>query len=329
MKVLVPAPFYTAFSSIAKPPLRSTAPEQPQRTQTPQDWNFLPAAAVRPDGPNILAVGDGESKRKSHPGFSDRRAGKCCHAREEPTAGAAIATTRAPAYDQETCRPAPPRRAGEYTMNPPDDLTVRLNQLLRSDSVTDKEELYRLVQQELHNIARGLMKGERPGHTLQATALVNDAFVKLAGRKETGFADRKHFFCAAAEAMRRLLVDHARRRSAAVRGGDRRRQADVLLAEIAAPVATLGVDLLALDRALRTLEQLDPQRGRIFLLKYFSGHTVTEIAEILDLGEATVGRQLRAGKAWLRGEVERLRDDDAFRAEVRRLEEEAPHTDPD
>jgi RNA polymerase sigma factor (TIGR02999 family) len=213
-------------------------------------------------------------------------------------------------------------------MNPPDDLTVRLNQLLHSDSVADKEELYRLVQQELHNIAQGLMKGERPDHTLQATALVNDAFQKLAARKETEFADRKHFFCAAAESMRRLLVDYARRRSAAVGGGGRRR-ADVPLPDIAAPVGTLGVDLLALDRALHTLEQLDPQRGRIFLLKYFSGHTVTEIAEILDLGEATVGRQLRAGKAWLRGEVERLRDDDAFRAEVRRLEDEALHTDQD
>jgi RNA polymerase sigma-70 factor (ECF subfamily) len=221
-----------------------------------------------------------------------------------------------------------PARPGVYTMNPPDDLTVRPNQLLRSDSLTDKEELYRLVQQELHHIARGLMKGERPDHTLQATALVNDAFQRLAARQETGFADRKHFFCAAAEAMRRLLVDYARRRAAAVRGGDRRR-ADVALPEVAAPVGTLGVDLLALDHALRTLEQLDPQRGRIFVLKYFSGHTVTEIADILDLGEATVGRQLRAGKAWLRGEVERLRDDDAFQAEVRRLEEEALRTDQD
>ncbi|MEM6796954.1 MAG: sigma-70 family RNA polymerase sigma factor [Acidobacteriota bacterium] len=156
------------------------------------------------------------------------------------------------------------------------------------------EELTPIVYGELHRLARGYMRREPSGHLLQTTALVNEAFVRLAGA-EVGFRDREHFFALSARVMRRVLVDFARRRGAAKRGGDE--IAVTLDEELMAPLG--GAGLLELDDALRSLSELAPRQGYLVELKYFGGMTAAEMASFLGIGTATVERDLRAARAWL------------------------------
>lgn len=162
----------------------------------------------------------------------------------------------------------------------------------RSDAL---ERLVPLVYDELKVVARRLMAGERDGHTLQPTALLHEAYGRLVGA-EVEWSDRAHFFAVAAGTMRRVLVDHARRKGSARRGGGWKRQG--LTVEPAGPDES-PVDLLALDEVLRRLEVRDERKARVIEMHYFGGMSWEEIAEALGVSRATVAREIRLAKAWL------------------------------
>lgn len=172
------------------------------------------------------------------------------------------------------------------------------------------DELFERVYEELRGIARAFMARERGDHTLQPTAVVHEAYVRLLGASAPRWESRAHFFAAAAEAMRRILVDHARRKLARKRGGDWQRVESV---EIAEPDGEL-VDLLALDQALGRLESRDADLARVVKLRYFAGLTVEETARALDQSPRSVNRSWTAARAWLRRELTRgpvaTREDD-------------------
>jgi RNA polymerase sigma factor (TIGR02999 family) len=184
-------------------------------------------------------------------------------------------------------------------MTPGQDIT----QLLVAWSRGDEEALHRLmplVYAELHRMARQHMRRENHGHTLQATALVNEVYLRLVDQKRVRWQNRAHFFGIAGRLMRRILVDHARRRRAQRRGGPAVRLAiDESLVIAREP----PMDLVALDQALRNLETIDPRQGRVVELKYFAGMTIEEIAEVMSLSAATVTREWSTAKAWLAREL--------------------------
>ena len=179
-------------------------------------------------------------------------------------------------------------------------VTALLQQWSRGDRDA-LEKLTPLVYEELRGIAAGYMRDERPGHTLQATALVHEAYVRLIGQRRVSWQNRAHFLGVAAQLMRRILIDHARRRQAAKRGvgGALRLTAGVDVA--GAPEQDF--DLLAIDGALSRLEQLDAAQARIVELRFFGGLTVEETAEVAGVSTATVKREWRTARAWLRHEV--------------------------
>lgn len=152
-----------------------------------------------------------------------------------------------------------------------------------------------LVYRQLHRLARGAMRGERPGHTLQTTALVHEAFLGLAGA-QVNWADRAHFFAIAAQQMRRILVNHAEARRAAKRGGGAEHlPLDDALQVVGAPSAEIS----DLDDALRRLADVDLRKARVLELHYFGGMTYDEIAQVLQISTSTVDTELRFAKAWL------------------------------
>lgn len=155
------------------------------------------------------------------------------------------------------------------------------------------------VYDELRSLAAACLAGERPGHTLQATALVHEAYGRLVGT-EIPWEDRAHFFAVAAGTMRRILVDHARARSAQKRGGD---AVPVTLEEGLVAVGPRGDDLLALDEALERLTEFDERKARVVELRYFGGLNATEIGTVVGVAVATVQRDLRAARAWLHREL--------------------------
>jgi len=161
-------------------------------------------------------------------------------------------------------------------------------------------DLARLVYDELHAIARGLMRYERADHTLQATALVHEAFMRLFAGAEQDWEGRRHFFAVAATAMRRVLVDHARARAAEKRGGQRRR---VELDEPAVMVDDNLEQVLAIDQALVRLARLDQRQARIVELRFFAGLPEAEIADLLDVSTRTVKRDWRLARTWLHAEL--------------------------
>ncbi|MEM7583904.1 MAG: sigma-70 family RNA polymerase sigma factor [Acidobacteriota bacterium] len=171
---------------------------------------------------------------------------------------------------------------------------TRLLSAWRGGDEAALEALTPLVYQELHRLARGYMRRESEGHLLQATALVNEAFVRLVGA-EIGFRDREHFFALAAKVMRRVLVDFARRRAADKRGGD----ATALTLDEERMTPLTSASLLELDDALRSLAGLEPRQSRMVELRYFGGMTAAEISSYLEVSTATVERDLRAARAWL------------------------------
>jgi RNA polymerase sigma factor (TIGR02999 family) len=151
------------------------------------------------------------------------------------------------------------------------------------------------VYGELRRLAAQYLRRERQGHTLQATALVHEAFVKLVDQ-QAAWRNRAHFFGVAAQLMRRILVDHARSRAADKRGGG---IPHLALEEALVPAAALDIDLLALDEALTRLAALDPQQARIVELKFFGGLTLDETAAVLHVSAATVSRDWTIARAWL------------------------------
>jgi RNA polymerase sigma factor (TIGR02999 family) len=175
--------------------------------------------------------------------------------------------------------------------------------LLRRWSDGEQEVLDRLLPEihaELRKLAASYLRRERPDHTLQATALVNEAFLKLVDQRSVGWQNRAHFFGIAAQLMRRILVDHARAHHAAKRGsGEARLSLDE--ATVAAPEA--DVDVLALDEALTRLAAVDPQQSRVVELRYFGGLTMEETAVALRISPATVGREWTLARAWLFAEL--------------------------
>jgi len=162
------------------------------------------------------------------------------------------------------------------------------------------DRLMPLVYAELRSLARRYLRRERSDHTLQATALVHEAYLRLVDQSGVTWQNRAHFFGVAAQAMRRILVDHARRHHAAKRGGPAFK---VSLDDVMIAATERSDDLLALDDALTRLAELDPRQGRIVELRLFSGLTVEETADALGISPATVKREWTSAKAWLTREV--------------------------
>jgi RNA polymerase sigma factor (TIGR02999 family) len=158
------------------------------------------------------------------------------------------------------------------------------------------EKLIPLVQPELHRLAHHYMSRERAGHTLQTTALLDEAYLLLVDHTKRNWQNRTHFVAAAAQLMRRIMVDHARERHALKRGGG---PLKVTLDEAAAVTETRSEELLALDDALERLAAQDPRKSQIVELRYFGGLTVEETAEFLKLSQRTVEREWNMAKAWL------------------------------
>jgi len=157
------------------------------------------------------------------------------------------------------------------------------------------------VYQELHRLARAYMVRETPGHTLQTTALINEAYIRLIQAKHVQWRDRAHFFALSAKLMRRVLVDFARSRRAQKRGG----AAHAIPLEEAADVAPRkGVDLIALDSALEKLAAIDPRKSQIIELRFFGGLSVDETAEVLKIAPSTIHSDLDKAKLWLLREIE-------------------------
>jgi RNA polymerase sigma factor (TIGR02999 family) len=176
-----------------------------------------------------------------------------------------------------------------------------LTQLLIAWSQGDAralEQLTPLVYAELRKLAHRYMNRERAGHTLQTTAVVHEAFLRLLGNPQEKWQNRSHFYAIAAQMMRRILVDYARANLRAKRGGEATR---VAIEDIDAPVAdvALNPDVIALDEALEKLTEIDPRRGRVVELRFFGGLSVEETAHVLQVAPDTVVRDWRVAKAWL------------------------------
>ncbi|MCU1290549.1 MAG: polymerase sigma factor [Acidobacteria bacterium] len=158
-----------------------------------------------------------------------------------------------------------------------------------------------LIYDELRKLAGNYLRRERVSHTLQPTALVHEAYIKLIDQKQVRWQNRAHFFGIAAQIMRRLLVDHARKHTADKRGGEIEKLP--LEEEILVVSNEKSAELLALDEALENLEKLDAQKAKIVELRYFGGLSIEETAEVLGVSVATVNRQWRMAKAWLYGQI--------------------------
>jgi RNA polymerase sigma-70 factor, ECF subfamily len=170
------------------------------------------------------------------------------------------------------------------------------------------EKLIPLVQPELHRLAHHYMSRERAGHTLQTTALLDEAYLLLVDHNKRDWQNRTHFVAAAAQLMRRIMVDHARERHALKRGAGALK---VTLDEAAAVTETRSEDLLALDDALERLAAQDPRKSQIVELRYFGGLTVEEVAEFLKLSQRTVEREWNMAKAWLYRALSRKEPDES------------------
>jgi RNA polymerase sigma factor (TIGR02999 family) len=190
----------------------------------------------------------------------------------------------------------------------PSDVT-RLLQAWSAGDNNALDELMPVVYAELHRLARANLRGERADHTLQATALVNEAYVRLVGQTRIKWESRAHFLGTAAQLMRRILVDHARRRGSLKRGGLATR---VELDEALWAAEDRNIDLLALDAALERLATLDPRQSRLVVLRFFGGLTIDEAAEVLEISAATAKREWATAKVWLRRELSGRDHEDAI-----------------
>jgi len=183
---------------------------------------------------------------------------------------------------------------------------IDVNALLRAWSDGDQDALQALtpiVYEELHLLARRYLRRERTGHSLQATALVNEAYMRLADYTRMQWQDRAHFFAVSAQVMRRILVDHARRHN--VKRGRGVQHVSLEDVAVVAPGEDAETDLVALDEALIGLTSIDPRKAQIVEMRFFGGLTVEEIGEVLKVSTGTIKRDWRAAKAWLYQEMTR------------------------
>jgi RNA polymerase sigma factor (TIGR02999 family) len=180
------------------------------------------------------------------------------------------------------------------------EVTLLLAQL-REGNQDAAGQLVPLVYAELRRVAGAYMQRERPDHTLQATALVHEAYLRLTGGESGQWQNRAHFFAIAAHTMRQILVDYARRRSAGKRGGADARKTDL------DPDLLIAADTLenavAIDEVLERLAQIDPRQSRLIELRFFAGLSVEEAAEVMGVSEITLKREWRLAKAWLHREL--------------------------
>jgi RNA polymerase sigma factor (TIGR02999 family) len=194
------------------------------------------------------------------------------------------------------------RPAGRYNRRTPgsvDDITALLLSWGRGDEAA-LQQLIPLVHRELHQIARRCLKGERPGHTLQPTALVNEAYLRLVDVRRVSWQNRTHFLAMSARLMRRVLVDFARSRQYQKRGGGVMK---ISLDEAHGVATERGQDLVALDEALISLSAIDERKARVIEMRFFGGLTVEETAEVLEVSRDTVLRDWRLARAWLMQEL--------------------------
>jgi RNA polymerase sigma factor (TIGR02999 family) len=170
------------------------------------------------------------------------------------------------------------------------------------------DELLPLVYDQLRRLAQNKMAGESPGHTLQATALVHEAYLRLLGDEGGGWKNRRHFFAAAAEAMRRILIERARRYDRARHGGRRKRE---LLRDVEIQCELPDEDLLGLDQAIRKLADVDRRAYDVVMLRFFACLEIDQIAEMLDVSPSTIDRDWRSARVWLYDQVRESAGDDA------------------
>ena len=188
-----------------------------------------------------------------------------------------------------------------------DDLTGLLMEWGQGDKAA-LDRLTPLVYEEIRRIAHRYVQREREGQTLQTTALVNEAYLRLAGSANIAWQNREHFYAVTAQVMRRILIDHARRRQYVKHGGETQRVAfEVAVSEAGVMSQPRAAELLALDEALDELARLDPRKSRVVELRYFGGLSLEETAKVLDVSLMTVRRDWRAAKAWL---FRRMRDEE-------------------
>jgi RNA polymerase sigma-70 factor (ECF subfamily) len=183
------------------------------------------------------------------------------------------------------------QRAGDVT---------GLLQACRAGNRQALEDLFPLLSRELHRIAKHQMATQPAGHTLQTTALVNEAYLHLIDARRANWQDRSHFIAACSQIMRRILVDHARERHAAKRGGG---VATISLQESWVNSVEVDTDVVALDGALKDLTEIDPRKARVVELRFFGGLTVKETADVLEISEESVLRDWRLARAWLAREL--------------------------
>jgi len=187
----------------------------------------------------------------------------------------------------------------------PNSVTQMLEAWGQGDEAA-RDELMSVVYQELHRLAHNYMKRESPGHTLQTSALVNEAFLRLVDQKNVKWQNRAHFYGIAAQMMRRILVDYARGRRYAKRGGGVR---DLSLEEALIVSHDRTEEVVALDETLEQLAKFDPRKSKIVEFRFFAGLSIEETAKVLDVSPGTVMRDWTLAKAWLRREMTAARPD--------------------
>ena len=191
------------------------------------------------------------------------------------------------------------------------DITHLLNRLANGDQQAAAE-LVPLVYEELRRLAVRRLRHERPNHTLQATALVHEAYMKLAAQRGARWQNRAQFFAVASQAMRRILVDYARTQQRTKRGG---KQLRVTLEEVCVVSPEISEEILAVDESLARLEKLDPRQARVVELRYFTGLNTEEAAEALGISAKTVTREWNAARAWLYADLKESNRECARRVE--------------
>jgi RNA polymerase sigma-70 factor, ECF subfamily len=193
----------------------------------------------------------------------------------------------------------------------PADVTSLLNELAAGDQEAAAK-LVPLVYEELHRLAACRLRHERPDHTLQTTALVHEAYMKLVAQRDAKWQNRAQFFAVASQVMRRILVDYARGQQRIRRGG---KQQKVSLDDVLLVSPDRTEEVLAVNESLSRLEKFDFRQGRIVELRYFGGLTVDEAAEILGVSSKTVMREWKIARAWLYGDLKERHGDDAGKLE--------------
>lgn len=203
-------------------------------------------------------------------------------------------------HQDRDSRPAEVTPVSEREAAPDQDEITRWLIASRQGDPVALEKLLPLVYSELHRRAMQFFSRERSGHTLQPTALVDEVYLRLVNQREATWQNRAQFFAVAAQMMRRILVSHARARQAAKRGGT---EQHITITEEVAAGAQRDVNLLALDEALKKLETIDLEKSRMVELRFFSGLSVAETAEVMGVSPRTIDRQWQTAKAWLYREV--------------------------